>query len=146
MTMPAYADSSFLVSLTIEDGNTSEAKSLMLRHPEAMPFNPLHRLEIRNGIRLRVRRGELDPVRREAAFRQIKADLADGLLVHHAMPWTDALRTAERLSADYAERIGSRTVDTLHVAAAMLAGAKRFLSFDDRQRDLAKVAGLEVMP
>jgi hypothetical protein len=29
------------------------------------------------------------------------------------MPWTDALRRAEQLSADYAERIGTRATDTL---------------------------------
>ena len=146
MTAPAYADSSFLVSLVIEDGKTPEAKRFMLRHPEALPFNPLHRLEVRNGIRLRVLRGEIDTARREAAFRQIEEDLADGLLVHHALPWTDALRQAEQLSADHAERIGSRSADTLHVAAALLAGAKRFLSFDKRLRELAKAAGLEVKP
>jgi predicted nucleic acid-binding protein len=146
MTAPAYADSSFLISLAIEDGNTIEAKGFLLRHPEALPFNPLHRLEVRNGIRLRVQRGEIDPARRQAAFRQIEADIADGLLVHHAMPWTEALRQAEQLSAEHAGRIGSRSADTLHVAAALLAGAKRFLSFDKRQRELAKAAGLEVKP
>lgn len=81
-----------------------------------------------------------------AVFHQIEEDLSDGLLVHYAMPWTDALRKAEHLSADHAERIGSRSADTLHVAAALLAGAKRFLSFDKRQRELAKAAGLEVKP
>lgn len=146
MTSPVYADSSFLVSLAIEDGKTHEAKGFMLRHPEALPFNPLHRLEVRNGIRLRVQRGEIDPARRENAFRQIEEDLADGILVHRAMPWTDALRQAEQLSTDHAERIGSRSADTLHVAAAMLSGARQFLSFDRRQRELAKAAGMDVKP
>ena len=67
-------------------------------------------------------------------------------MAHVALPWTDALRKAEQLSADHAERIGSRLADTLHVAAAMLAGTRRFLSFDIRQRELAKAAGLEVKP
>jgi len=55
-------------------------------------------------------------------------------------------KEVEHLSADHAERIGSRSADTLHVAAAMLAGARRFLSFDKRQRELAKAAGLQVKP
>ena len=144
--MTCYADSSFLMSLTIEDGKTDEAKRFMSRHPEPLPLNPLHRLEVRNGIRLRVQRGEIDPARRVAALRQVEEDIAEGVLVHQAMPWTDALRKAETLSAAHAEQLGCRSADTLHVAAAMLAGAKRFLSFDSRQRALAKAAGLEVKP
>jgi predicted nucleic acid-binding protein len=34
----------------------------------------------------------------------------------------------------------------LHVALALEAGAKTFLSFDQRQRKLAKAAGLKVKP
>ena len=56
------------------------------------------------------------------------------------------MRKAEQLSAAHAERIGSRAADTLHVAAALLAGARQFLSFDKRQRDLAGMAGLNVKP
>ena len=146
MTPEDYADSSFLVSLFTEDTNSAAATRFMERNPDPLPFNPLHRLEVRNGIRLRVQRGEIDTDRRTAAFRQIEEDLADGLLVHSPLPWTDALRKAEHLSADHAERIGSRSADTLHVATALLAGATRFLSFDKRQRELAQAAGLEVKP
>lgn len=144
--MTSYADSSFLISLTVEDGNTEEARRFLNRHPEPLPFNPLHRLEVRNGLRLRVHRDEIDTVRRAAALRQIEEDLEDGVLVHQAIPWTDAMRKAEQLSADHAERIGSRAADTLHVAAAVLAGARQFLSFDKRQRALAGSAGLNVKP
>lgn len=144
--MTGYADSSFLISLTVEDGNTEDARRFMTRHPGPLPFNPLHRLEVRNGLRLRVHRDEIDTVRRAAALRQIEEDLEDGVLVHQAIPWTEAMRKAEQLSADHAERIGSRTADTLHVAAALLAGARQFLSFDKRQRDLAKAGGLDVKP
>lgn len=144
--MTSYADSSFLVSLTIEDGNTDEARRFMIRHAEALPFNPLHRLEVRNGIRLRVCRGEIDAAQRAVALRQLEEDLEEGLLFHQAMPWTDALRTAERLSAAHAEEIGGRAADTLHVAAALLGGAQRFLSFDRTQRKLARAAGFTVKP
>lgn len=141
-----YADSSFLVSLHTADANAEAARRFMARHPEELPFTPLHRLEVFNGLRLAVFRGEMTGDDRAAALRQIEEDLADGVLVHAPLPWTDALRKAEHLSADHAEHIGSRSADTIHVAAAILAGAGRFLSFDKRQRDLAKAAGLEVKP
>ncbi len=142
----SYADSSFLVSLHSDDANAGAARRFMARHPEELPFNPLHRLEVFNGLRLAVFRGQMTREDRAAALRQVEEDIADSVLVHQAMPWTEALRKAETLSAAHAERLGSRSADTLHVAAAILAGAKRFLSFDSRQRALAKAAGLEVKP
>ncbi|MEI6035588.1 MAG: type II toxin-antitoxin system VapC family toxin [Verrucomicrobiae bacterium] len=144
--MNTYADSSFIVSLHSDDANAGVARRFMSRHQEELPFNPLHRLEVRNGLRLAVFRQEMTHEEGTRAMRQIEEDLEDGILVHSAMPWTDALRRAEQLSEDHAERIGNRAADTLHVAAAMLAGARRFLSFDKRQRDLAGAAGLEVKP
>lgn len=144
--LASYADSSFLVSLHTNDTNAEAARRFMARHPEELPFTPLHRMEVWNGIRLMVFRAELSQAERTAVLRQIEEDLADGVLVHIPLPWTDALRKVEQLSADHAERIGSRSADTLHVAVALLAGARRFLSFDKRQRELAKAAGLEVKP
>ncbi len=147
MTPPAaYADSSFLMSLNVEDANTETAERFMTRNPSALAFNPLHRLEVRNGLRLRVWRGDIDTSRRATALRQIEEDLAAGVLVPVSVPWTDVLRQAEKLSAAHAEQVGSRSIDTLHVAAAMLAGTLRFLSFDKRQRELARATGLEVKP
>jgi predicted nucleic acid-binding protein len=50
------------------------------------------------------------------------------------------------LSEKHAATEGQRTIDLLHVALALEAGAKTFLSFDQRQRKLAKAAGLKVKP
>jgi predicted nucleic acid-binding protein len=141
-----YADSSFLMSLFMEDANTGAAEKFISKNPAVLAFNPLHRLEVRNGLRLRVHRGEIGKPARAAAMRRMDDAIRAGTLTHAPLPWTDALRQAEELSAAHAERIGSRSADTLHVAAALLAGAKRFLSFDKRQRELAKAAGLEVKP
>lgn len=147
MILPAfYADSSFLVSLHTRDANTEAARRYMEKNPETLPFNPILRLEVLNGIRMMVFRGEMTPGERAVALRQIEEDLADGILIHTPLPWTNALRRAEQLSEAHAEQIGSRSADTLHVAAALLAGFRRFLSFDKRQRQLAKAAGLTAKP
>ena len=39
-----------------------------------------------------------------------------------------------------------RYLDMLHIAAALLVGATRFLTFDARQGKLAKAVGLQVKP
>ena len=42
----------------------------------------------------------------------------------------------------HAPRLGSRTLDSLHVAMALQLGADRFWTFDARQAALAKAEGL----
>lgn len=42
--------------------------------------------------------------------------------------------------------MGVRGIDLLHSGVALTLGVKEFLTFDDRQADLAKAAGLKVKP
>ncbi len=49
-------------------------------------------------------------------------------------------------SAKYAASTLARSLDILHVAAALPLGARVFVSFDDRQRKLARRARLKVLP
>lgn len=144
--MQFYADSSFLVSLLSEDTNTAAARSFMADHSLALPFNPLHRLEVRNAIRFAVKIGRLDRGQRHAAFAKLDADLLEQLLIYSSVNWTNALRRAEALSAAHTETLGNRAADILHVAIALESGAETFLSFDANQRTLAGAAGLEVAP
>ncbi len=144
--METYADSSFLVSLFRRDEHSAAANRYLARRAGRLPFNPLHRLEVRNAIRLGVKRGELSAEERRTALAQIDADLEEGFLVHTPVHWTEVLRRAEALSAAHTETLGTRAVDILHVAIALETGVKSFLSFDHTQRALAKAAGLAVRP
>ena len=118
----------------------------MARYSEALPFNPLHRLEVRNALRLGLKRGELSADECKMAFSQLDADIQEGFLEHSPLDWTNALRRAEALSVAHTAILGNRAADILHVALAQESGAKVFLSFDDNQRALAKAEGLSVKP
>ena len=146
METTAYADSSFLVSLVASDTRSDEAASYMERAAQVLLFTPLHRIEARNALRNAVGRGEITASEQRTAFRQIDDDLRDGVLVHTPVGWTDVFRRADELSEKHASTEGQRTIDLLHVALALESGAKTFLSFDGRQRKLAKAAGLKVKP
>ena len=111
---------------------------------DPLPFTPLHRHELRNALRLAVFRKEINTERRNAAFTDIDSDLADGILAHVPIPWTDAFREAELLGKTHTEKLGIRGLDLLHVGVALTLGAKQFLTFDMRQIELAKAAGLKV--
>lgn len=144
--MPAYADTSFLARIYTPHTDSAKALAWMQRATEALPFTPLHRHELRNAIRLRVFRGEITADQRKEAFREVDADLADNILTHTGIPWTDAFREAENLAAAHAESLGVRSFDLLHVGLALTLGATQFLTFDTRQGTLAKAAGLKVRP
>ncbi len=144
--MSAYADTSFLARIYTAHSDSFKALVWMQRATEALPFTPLHRHELRNAVRLRVFRGEITAEQRKAAFHEIDADLADNILAHTSIPWTDTFREAEKLSAANTEILGMRSFDLLHVALAVTLGATEFLTFDARQAILAKAAGLKVKP
>lgn len=142
--MKAYADTSFLARLYLTQSDSPKALAFMRDFRDPLPFTPLHRHELRHALRLAVFRHEIDAARRHAAFADIDSDLADGILAHGLIPWTDAFREAEHLGQTHTETLGIRGVDLLHAGIALTLGAKRFLTFDLRQAELAKAAGLNV--
>ena len=146
MEAGAYPDSSFLVSLHRADARHEEATAFMESSALTLAFTPLHRIEVRNALRNAVAWGDLTAQECRLAFRQIDEDLRDEFLVHTPVTWTDVFRRADELSEKHAATEGQRTIDLLHVAIALECGAKVFVSFDQRQRKLAKAAGLKVKP
>ena len=144
--MKAYADSSFIVSLYLpEPERTDCAVRYMERHREALPFTPQHRLEVRNAVRLLVWAKRITAVDRSRVFREIETDLdAQDFLIHTALNYADAYRRAEALSAAHNERIGCRSADLFHIAAALELGLDEFVTFDEEQKACARAAGLKV--
>ena len=57
----------------------------------------------------------------------------------------DVYSRAESLSRRYTSIFGARSLDILHVAAAVVLDASAFVTHDDRQARLAKAAGLPVI-
>ena len=142
--MKAYADTGFLCSFYSADTLTEKVETIMERQSEPIAFTWLHQLELRNALRLRVFRKEISISQRNASLNQLLADLADGILEHASPGLAETMMEAERLSTSYSEKLGTRSMDILHVAAAVVLGIPEFLSFDKRQAALAKAAGLKV--
>jgi predicted nucleic acid-binding protein len=141
-----YADSSFLVSLYRKDDNQKAANDFMAQTTPSLGFSPFNRIELRNALRNSQAFGQITEQDRRAAFRQIDIDINEGILLHVPVEWTNVFRQADELSEKHAGRQGQRTIDLLHVAIALECGAKIFLSFDNRQKRLARAAGLKVKP
>jgi len=138
----AYADAGFLCSLYALDGHTARAAARMKRQALPLPHTWLHQLELRNALRLRVFRGEITASQRDASLNMILADLAGGVLAAASPALAAIMTEAERLSALHTETLGTRSLDVLHVAAALVLGLKELLTFDARQAALARASGL----
>jgi predicted nucleic acid-binding protein len=140
------ADTSFLTSIYLAQSTSARANALMRQLVESVVFTPLHGHELRNAIRLAVFRKLIAPPERHALLAKIERDIADRILVHVPLRWTELFQEAEELGAQYTETLGMRGMDILHVAVARILDIADFLSFDVRQRELARRTGLRVLP
>lgn len=142
MVPPVYADTSFLVSLYIQDANSARAVAAA---PGLLPifFTPLLEHELRNAIRLCVFRRQITSTQREQALHDLEHDKATGVLHATPLDWPKTLKHAEALGRRHTEDLGARGMDVLHVASALALKARRFVTFDERQRELARLVDLD---
>ena len=144
--MSIYADTSVLFSLYVTDANSPRADAWRQANPVPIGFTGFHRIELRNALSLAVFQQRLTAAESLAAWQEVQQDLASGLLVAQPDLWEELVREAESLAEHHTPVIGARSLDILHVAAALVLGATEFCTFDTRQGKLAKAAGMHVQP
>ena len=103
-------------------------------------------LELRNAFNRSVQRQRITTAQRDALWQDVEADIASGFLVPTPVASDELHKKARQLSDRHTPTLGTRSLDLLHLAAALLLGAKEFFSFDDRQRKAAASEGLKVKP
>jgi len=148
--MTAYPDTSFLCSLYRRQVHTPRALSHREAMKEPLHFTKLLEFEFIQSIRLQVWLHSSDRTKgysQHEADQMIadwESDVASGVNVLVPCDTDAVLRLARTYSLQRTARYGHRTLDILHVATAIHLGAKEFLTFDSRQRALAKYVGLRV--
>lgn len=143
--MRAYADTSFLASLYVPDVHSPAAAAAIARVAGPVTITPLVEVELRNAIQLRVFRGELSASQAHKATMAFDADLVDGVFDMQPFP-ASTYEKAKHLAHRYTPTFGTRSLDLLHVAAALVLDAKVLLTFDLSQRKLAQAVGFSVLP
>jgi predicted nucleic acid-binding protein len=141
-----YVDTSVLVSLYVSDANSQRADAWRKANPAPIDFTSLHRIELRNALSLAVFQQRLALAEGQAAWTQVQEDLKAGVLVAKPDLWAKLISEAEALATHHTPTVGSRSLDVLHVAAALVLGATEFCTFDPRQGKLAQLAGLQLHP
>ena len=138
--MIVYPDTSFLVPLYLWDRHTPKAQQQMGQRPFVV-FTPFHRAELAHALYQHVFRRQISPDEARIAYANFEKDLDSGVLVATGQPERTYLTCVE-LARRHTATLGVRTLDSLHVAAALELRADRFWTFDDRQKKLAEVEGL----
>jgi predicted nucleic acid-binding protein len=145
-----YADTSFLCSIYRMQAHSPAADAIRAAMDEPLHFTSLLEFEFLQAIELQVwlfsndRRKGYSRREGDRMTADWEADVATG--VNRLVPFDmDAvLRLSRVLSGQVTAKGGHRTLDIFHVATAVHLGAKRFLTFDDRQEALARHVGLGV--
>lgn len=142
--MSIYADTGFICSLYCPDAHSEAAIRCLNHHSLPLFFTWLNQVEFRNALRLRVFRKEIKPAQRDASLKHLSEDIAHGVFSYVEPDQPRVLLETERLSLQFSEKIGTRSLDILHVAMALVLGCETFFTFDTRQSKLAKSSGLRV--
>jgi predicted nucleic acid-binding protein len=141
-----YADTGILIKSYVEEVNSCLADSILRSLRAPFFYSHLHEIEIPNAIRLKVFRGEFSQAQSETALLAFRSDIDSGRLERFAYDLAGIFSSAERLSLKHSARIGARSMDLLHIAAAIEIGCSHFASFDKRQRECAALEGLTIHP
>jgi predicted nucleic acid-binding protein len=144
--MNAYIDTALFVKLYVLEANSIETIQILEEIGEPFAYSHLHDLEIQNAIRLKRFRGEITKAQESAAIRAFLSDVDAGRFERITCDLGDVFLRAEQLSAKYSGDTGSRSLDLWHVAAALETGCSTFASYDARQREVAALCGLDVIP
>lgn len=144
--MSAYADTGFIVSLYKEESTSADANSVMGNTEPPVLISDLSVLEFRNAMNLAVFRNEINDDARVLILERFASDQEAGVFQTLPIPSSELYPTSARLSDTHSSTLGTRSLDLMHLAAALTLGADTFLSFDSRQRAAAQAEGLDVLP
>ena len=141
--MKLYGDTSFLFSYYASDAHSARADLWRQAHSFPLLFSQFNRLELRNALELAVFQSRLTPIEAAEIWATVENDLKSGFLALLQPSLADLLQDAEDLAAAHTSRIGTRSLDILHVAVARLLKVDEFVTFDQRQTALLNRLGLK---
>ena len=143
--MNAYPDTGLLVSLYGQDAFSLKAHSLTQRHKPTFLLTDFGEAEFANACQLCVFRRQWTSSDASIVRETFLSDVRAGVFHLEDMP-VQIWRLVESLSEQHTGALGTRMLDVLHVAIALLLKPDAFCSFDERQRRLARAAGLRLLP
>jgi len=144
--MDAYFDSAIIVKLYVQEATSPDAIRLVGSYVAPYVLTQWQELEVKNAVRLKAFRAEITAAEMNQSIAAFEQDIATGRWQRPAYTAATVEQKADELSAGHSAVLGCRTLDIIHVAAALVLGATELVTFDGRQGALAKQVGLTVKP
>jgi predicted nucleic acid-binding protein len=138
-----YLDTSALLKLYLKERGSAETQRLVAGQRHPLPVWEIQQMEFVNALRLKVFWKDLSPADADRQIDLFKERRRRGLYYHPEIDRLELAENFERLSRETV-RHGGRTFDVLHVACALVLGARQFVTFDTKQSLVACQAGLDV--
>jgi len=138
-----YLDTGCFVKLYYPESDSGRVVTLI--HGKTIVFTPLHELEFVNALELKVFSKSASPAQVAAARALVETDLKTGVLASPGSEWKVIFAEATKLGEQHTGKIGCRSLDILHCAAAKILSAAEFVTTDARQKRLALAMGLNVV-
>ena len=132
--MTSCVDSSFLFSLYVLDVNSTLASARIKRAVLPLLLTDVGKIEILNAVGLRLYRKELRPSEVKKVYGLFREDIQQGVVQIVPLP----------AAAYHTPLLGTRTLDVLQVAGALVLKADAFYTFDQKQATLAIAVGLTI--
>jgi predicted nucleic acid-binding protein len=136
-----YLDTSAFLKLYIREPGATEVQDLVVAQNCPLPVWDLLEAEFANALRLKAFWQEITPAQAETQIGLFHHRKQQGFYHVPEIDRGSLMAAFRRLSAE-TPRLGCRTLDILHVACATLLDPDAFVTFDARQRMLARHAGL----
>jgi hypothetical protein len=135
-----YLDTGCLLKLYYPEPDSEDVVEAVAE--QAIVLVALHELELSNALELKLLRKEARPAQVRAVHDLVEVDLRAGKLYRPVLAWDDVLRDSKVLALSHTRKLGCRSLDILHCAAARRLGATSFVTTDARQRRLAGAMSL----
>ncbi len=139
---PPYFDTSALRPLFIHEERSQRVSHYLRRHRAAIRITRFGYAELINSIACAVFREDISPAQFSAAVADMDVDLKAQRVTIVDLLWRGAMDRATQVSRKHTPELGSRMLDVLHVASALELGVKTIITYDQRQIELARSAGL----
>jgi predicted nucleic acid-binding protein len=141
----AYFDTSIITKWYVREADSEAAPRLRQQFDPPAVLTHLHRLELSNAWQLKLFRKEVKKAVLARAREDLQTDVDAGVWLAPAYDLADVFRRAEELSSSKTSKLGTRSLDILHVAAALELSVKTFVTGDSRQAKLASACQLHVV-
>lgn len=144
--MNTYFDTAIILKLYVQEATSPDALRLVNECQTPYILTPWQEIEARTAFRLKAFRKELTPEELNASLQVFDDDILTGRWKTPEYNQATVWRFARELSQRHAAKIGCRTLDLVHVAFALSLGVTTFVTFDERQRIVARLEGLALKP